>query len=170
MKEYKFYKLNWLHYWTLAPLILFGCLIIIPIVMGFAYNNTNLSIFGLIVFAITIFPLINNYFAKITINDMGITYCSLFKKHVINWNNIKTLGVYLKTTRSNEEITNSKDFYKPYFCKQKYIFISAKTKYFPYPYSPKITDDFIEVQWRKETFRIINNHLHFLGNTAAHII
>lgn len=96
------------------------------------------------------------FMTKISIEKKGITQSSLSKDFLLNWNNIKTIGVY-RLNRFGVKIIEPKDYDKFSFLGQKFIFISTKHNFIP-KHNLKLTSEFIHFHWRKEAWEEINKY------------
>ncbi len=97
---------------------------------------------------------------KVVITDKGIRYKSLFKEVIIEWNQIKSYGVYI--TGSNVKSTlNPREYDKFKWAAQKFIFITEKENYKPklFRIRPKKGFAYIDFHYRKNAMEIIEDKM-----------
>jgi len=93
---------------------------------------------------------------KIRIERKGITQSSISKDYLLNWNEIKTIGVY-RVNRYGLKIVEPSNYNKFSLLGQKFIFISTKQNYLPKLYQNS-SSDFIHFHWRKEAWNEIKKY------------
>lgn len=109
---------------------------------------------GIFVFLGILFSI--GFMTKIRIEGKGIIQSSLSKDYLLNWNDIKTIGVY-RVNRYGLKIVDPKNYNKFSLLGQKFIFISTKQNYLP-KRNQNSSSDFIHFHWRKEAWDEIKKY------------
>lgn len=96
------------------------------------------------------------FMTRIHIERKGITQSSISNDYLLNWNQIKTVGVY-RINRYGIKIVDPKNYDKISLLGQKFIFISTKENYLP-KRNQNSSSDFIHFHWRKEAWNEIKKY------------
>ena len=96
------------------------------------------------------------FMTKIRIERKGFTQSSISNDYLLNWNQIKTIGVY-RVNRHGIKIVNPKNYNKISLLGQKFIFISSKENYLP-KRNQNSSSDFIHFHWREEAWNEIKKY------------
>ncbi len=158
----KFSKVNILSSNGLFMIILFGFLIFMNVESYLKVEQVP-KLFFVFLFSIDLFIvvlIIWGLTAKITISNNGIRYKSMFKDLNIDWNQIKTFGVYV--TGSNVKIEIDKaDYDKFILAGQKNIFITDKEDYHPAMFRRQPNSEFkyIDFHYRHRAMDLISQKM-----------
>ena len=123
----------------------------IPVLFFVFVIIVDLFIVGLIIWGLT---------SKITISNSGIRYKSMFKDLTIDWNQIKTFGVYI--TGSNvKTVIEKTDYDKFVLAGQKNIFITDKEDFSPSMFKIRPNSEFkyIDFHYRPKAIDMIEQKM-----------
>lgn len=130
--EKKVYRILSKNNKSLLILLSLLSLVVVSVTIFLLQSNNTVAkdlfyfIGGSVLFQITLVTI--GYNSRLEINASGIKCFSLFKKkRLIQWNEIKTVGVYTFNTSTYKfKMRDLKDAHKPFYWGAKFFFIAAE--------------------------------------------
>ena len=136
--------------------LLFPMFIIIAVLILFSTlfeikQNPLILIFIFILFIFLVYTFYMSFIRKIILSQEGVIFKSPFGFKQIDWENIKTYGIFLRRNYSGTELSEA-DLKKKFITGNKYIYVSENEEN---QLTNQIKDGYISFQYNKEAYDFI---------------
>ncbi|WP_158961650.1 PH domain-containing protein [Myroides fluvii] len=103
-------------------------------------------------------------FMKVTIDEKGVSYKSLFKEKSLSWTEIQDVLIVVRERRSIPDYYKLEEWMQAGKSSKSYFLLFRSTSEFPanpmFMFSAPIDEDYISVQARKEIIESINQYYY----------
>ena len=155
--EMRFHKINFLNikyiiaisFILFLNLVLFSKLNEVPLIAVICFSVIDLVFIGFIIWGVT---------AIIGITDQGILYKTLFRQTHIDWENVKSFGVYV-VGKYYREVLKQEDYDKTRFDLKKYIYISTEIDFYPKSFKSNENSGSFFFDYRKNIIELIEDKI-----------
>ncbi len=101
---------------------------------------------------------------KVTIDEKGVSYKSLFKEKSLSWTEIQDVLIVVRERRSIPDYYKLEEWMQAGKSSKSYFLLFRSTSEFPanpmFMFSAPIDEDYISVQARKEIIESINQYYY----------